>query len=226
MATTYTRSQYKTWVRTRLGDDAFSDSLLNLFLNDANREICHEERWPFLITTFEGTVTVGVASYDWQSDAEDLINLTLTDPDNYSRTLHYLPFETFDKRYPDPSQMTSAQPTVWTKLGRTFTIGPAYPDQVYTLLQRYLKAPTLVDSDSATIDVPDEWSETVVLSMLRRAYKAQDQFDLAQEILINDYQPMIDRMRSRLLLPPSGELVSMNWGRNSSIAADLYGLYD
>lgn len=212
MTTSIQFSTYKAWVLNRLDDTSFDSAKLLQFANDENRDICNQERWPFMIKTISGTITTTAATYDWQSDCQALINLLVVNPDANQLPLHYMPFEVFDQKYPDPSQLTKAPPTIWTGIGTTFTVGPAYPDATYTLIQRYVKEPTVITGDSSVLDVPDAFSEIIVLGMLARTQMTNDQYDLAQ-VTLQEREIRLDKMREKLLLPPSGEAISNEWGR-------------
>jgi hypothetical protein len=203
---------YKTWVKNRLGDPSFDSSILTQFANDTNREICNLADWPFKETAFQGTVDGTSAIYDFQSDCQSLINLILVDPNNNAVYLNYLQYKEFDQLYPDPTALTAAQPSVWTSFGRTFQVGPATPDQTYTLLQRYIKNPTTITADSDMVDVPDEFSELMTLGMLARAQSANDQYYLAQ-ITAQEFSAQLDAMKKRLLRRQTGELPRMGRSR-------------
>lgn len=177
------------------------------------------ERWPFMVVNFVGTITTTAATYDWQTNCQDLINLLVIDPNNNALPLHYIPYEVFDRRYPDPAQLTKAPPTVWTKVGNTFTVGPALPNATYTLQQRYLKEPTTLTSDANLVDIPDAFSEIITLGVLARAQEVNDDYDLAQ-ITWGKRNSYVKRMKKRLLLPPSGEAVSNDQGRRRDLWND------
>lgn len=215
MANTILVSTYKTWVKNRLGDTSFDSSILTQFANDTNREICDLADWPFKETAFQGTVDGTSAIYDFQSDCQSLINLILVDPNNNAVFLKYIQYKEFDQLYPDPTALTPAQPTIWTTFGSTFQVGPAKPDQTYTLLQRYIKNPTTITTDSETVDVPDEFSEVFTLGMLRRAQATNDQYDLAQ-LTSQEFDIQIERMKQRLLRRQTGELARMGRSRKPS----------
>jgi hypothetical protein len=208
LANTITVTNYSTDVRNRLGDTSFDSAMLIQFANDTNKEICNFADWPFKETSFQGTVDGTSAIYDFQPDCESLINLILVDPNSNATFLRYLPYKEFDLLYPDPTALTPASPTIWTTFGSTFQIGPATPDQTYTLLQRYIKNPTEITTGSNTIDIPDSFSEVFTLGMLRRAQAANDQYDLSQ-ITSQEFDLQIARMKQRLIKRQTGELARM-----------------
>lgn len=214
MANTITSAEYKNIVRWRIGDDEFNSGLLTQFANDTNREICNGAMWPFMEETFAGTVTSGTATYNLPSDFQTAINLTLTDPDNNAIFLDYVDNKQFTQDYPDPSALNDATPEVWTSFGSTFTIGPAAPDQNYTLALNYLKVPTTITEDGDTLDVPDEFSEVVVLGMLHRALMANDYYDQAQ-VIAQNFDIQLDRMKQRLLRRQTGQSPRIRTGRTN-----------
>lgn len=183
-ANTYTVSQYKNWTMTKLDDAAFNWGTLLQLLNDTNREICNSLPWSFMETTFVGTLTVNKNTYDLNATTptiQQLLDFELTAPDASAIYVDYMPSPEFRQRYPNTSisAMTPHAPSVWTRFGNTLIFGPSAPDQTYTLTQHYLRVPTTLVNDTDTIDIPDDFSELVVLGMYARALELEDQVDYA-----------------------------------------------
>lgn len=223
MLATYTVQQASTAVLGRLGDPAFDSSLLLQFANDENRDICGDAEWPFMQGVFDGTLTVGVAIYNLPSDYQAPIKLLVTDPDQNAIRLKYWPYTRYDNEYPDPTQLTRSMPWMWTTYAQSFIVGPASPDKTYTLRLRYVKEPAELTSVSSIFNVPNAFSEVLVLGILARAQEASDMEDVAK----GTWQYRMDkymRMKRRLLGGPSGEVVSGSWRRRSNVIGDaLYG---
>lgn len=211
---TITVAQYKTAVRNRLDDTSFDGAYLTQFALDTNRELCNSERWRFMESTFVGVVTTNLVTYALPTDYQAAVDLALIDPDGSARYLNYMPFEAFDMAYPDPMQLTAATPSVWTSYGNNLTIGPAKPDQGYTLSLRYYKTPVATITDASTLDVPDEFSELIVLGMLKRALMTNDNYDQAQ-IIQQEIDEQKAAMKDRLMTRQYGDSIRMNVGRNS-----------
>lgn len=200
MANSITVANYQTLVRNRLDDQSYEASKLLQFLNDANREITTAQRWRFMEGVFLGNITIGTNSYALPAGFQAAINFTLTDPDANARFVSYMPYEIYDQKYPDPTALGSATPTLWTFYANSLIIGPGLPDKAYTMQLRYIKSPVTLVNTTDLLDVPDDFSEIVVLSAYRRALMTNDNFDQAQIIqqeVDEKMEAMSDRLQSR-----------------------------
>lgn len=215
MTTSFTLAQYADWVRNRLDDTAFDGAIMKQFANDTNREICHISEWPFMETTFNGTVTQGQQWYDLPTDLETALNLTLVSPTNRAIPLTYMDYREVDAQFPNGSSQTQHTPWLWASFGGDFFIGPYPPDQGYTLQLRYILTPTTLSVDGNTFNVPDAFSEAVVLGMYRRALRYNDEFDQAQLVDI-DFAAAIALMKQRLLPRQTGQNRRVNTGRTNT----------
>lgn len=204
MATTFLVSQYKTWVRNKLDNTSFDDAVLTQLITDVNADICNEPvKWPFMETTFVGTVGTSTNAYLHPTDLQQVINFTVTLPTNRIVYLDYMPYEEFNQRYPSPSFLTPSQPAIWTQFDSKFIVGPAWPDQTYTLSENYIKTPTMTLSDSSTLNVPDDFRELVVLGAYARALEHDDQPDYATA-QYNRFQAQLSLMKQRYGIRQSG----------------------
>lgn len=219
MRTTYLASQYITYAQGRLGDYSYDYDTLFRALEDVNREICNEAQWPFMETTFNGTVTIGEVYYDLQDTIEDFqvpISLQLTSPDGNAVPMKYVPYQKFDHDYPDPTALTRTVPSIWTIFGSTLIIGPAPVNAAYVFRLPYLKEPLSDLTDDHTINVPDAFREVVVLGMVIRAKYADQKFSQAQALTISEFVPKYDAMKKRLLTRQSGQPFQMGSGRDTT----------
>lgn len=214
MVISFTLSQYRTWTLNRLDDASFDSSKLTQFANDTNREICNTYEWPFMKTATSPTST-STATNSYPSDLQVPINLTLTAPSGKEVYLPPKSYEWYDQQYPDPSTLTAATPEFWVPWGATFILGPAALDQAYTYVLRYIKEPTTASADASTLNVPDAFSELVVLGMLSRAHMANDNYDLAQ-VIRQEFDIQLERMARRLLPRQRGESPRMSTGREGN----------
>lgn len=203
MSTTYTLSQYKTWTRNKLDDSSFDDVSLTQFAGDVNLEICNAFAWPFMETTFVGTITSSTNTYQPQSDLQQRINFQVTSPTNRILALEYMPYSEFVQRYPAPATLTASSPSIWTTFGNNLIFGAAYPDTTYTVTEHYLKLPSAPTSDTATLDVPDDFRELVVLGMYARALEAVDQPDYAAQQYVR-FNALLSQMKVRYGIRQAG----------------------
>lgn len=195
-----TVSHYQALVRNRLDDQSYEVGKLLQFLNDANREITNSHRWRFMESTFLGNITIGTNSYSLPTGFQAAINFTITDPNAQASFVRYMPYETYDQFYPDPTALASATPSIWTFFSNSLIIGPALPDKAYTMQLRYIKNPVTLVNTTDLLDVPDDFSEIVVLSAYKRALMTNDNFDQAQIIqqeVEDQMRAMNDRLQSR-----------------------------
>lgn len=211
MANTLTVANYQARTRVKLNRSSYDSTKLIQFADEANKEICNNRRWRFLEATFSGTVTTNYTNYDLPADYQAAINLTLTDPDMNAIFMQYMPYERFDVLYPDPTALTATTPSIWSVYGSSMIIGPAKPDQDYTLRLRYIKVPTPLTQTTQTIDVPDDFAELMVLGMYRRALEASDNFNQAQ-VVYQEWADLMDQMDERLQSRQYGQPLRMGKG--------------
>ena len=126
-----------------------------------------------------------------------------------------MPHGEFFRDTPDPAAASSAHPYNYTLFGNDL-IFAGNPDQEYTLRLQYIADPATISADDDTLDVPDAFRELVVLGMYRRALLHDDHFDQAQAILINEYEPLYQKLRRRYLPRQTGELLTMGNSRNNT----------
>jgi hypothetical protein len=214
MANLITVASYKTAVRNRLDDTSFESAKLLQYLNDTNREICNFRLWPFMETSFTGTLDTTHNTYDAPADYQSFINLAINAPDASAEFISYLPYQEFDQRYPDPTAASASRPACWTTFNNSLVFGPGVPDQVYTLTLRYIKAATTVTSDTDVVDVPDSFSELVVLGMYKRALMTNDSFDQAQ-VVAQDFDILMQSMAERMFTRQSGESAVLRTSRSN-----------
>lgn len=211
---TYLVSQYEGWVRDRLDDTGFSGALLLQFARAVNADIVlASKRWPFRQQVFKGTAAGGYTNFDMPDAVGVPLNLTLYSPSGQRRRMPFKDYLEYDDEYPNPSALAAAPPSFWSRFGSQFILGPGPLDQSYSFQLRYLSKPAAVATDSATIDVPDEYWELVVFGMMVRAHKFNDEADLAQEVLINDYQPALEAMKDNLLTIQEADSARIDTGR-------------
>lgn len=205
-------SHYQALVRNRLDDQSYEAGKLLQYISDSNREICNNQRWRFMEAVFLGNITIGTSSYALPTGFQAAINFTLTDPDANARFVSYMPYELYDQKYPDPTALTTATPTLWTFYANSLIVGPGAPDKAYTMQLRYIKSPATLALTTDLLDVPDDFSEIVVLSAYRRALMTNDNFDQAQ-IIQQEVDEKMEAMSDRLQSRQFGEPVRFGIGR-------------
>lgn len=225
MASTYTMLQYKGFARTKLNRTAYDSTKLTQFIDEANKEICNAEIWRFMERNFIGTIDNSHSQYNFPvADLQAIYDIVVTSPDANVIYPEFVPHEIFRQRYPSQAAtvLAPAPPTVWTSFGNTFKVGPAFPDQTYTISFDYVLSPTnlIGASDSATIDVPDDMYELVTLGVYRRALQASDNYFPAL-LVGQEWEDKLGKMIERYQSRQFGKPLRMGNGRNPSDTADI-----
>ncbi len=209
MLATYTVGAAESIVLGRLGDSSFSTAYLLQFANDVNRWLCNAAEWPFMETTYTGTAGSGDLFFDLQTSVTNFqlpISIQVNDPDNRAVSMKYMAHRDFFELYPDPTAANEAAPNLWSMFGTTLILGPARLNGTYTFQLLYIKEPTELTTTTGatgTFDVPNAFSELVVLGMLARAQATNDQYDLAQ-VTAQEFDIQFGMMQRRLLKRQSG----------------------
>lgn len=211
---TFTLLQYKNWVRNKLGDPSYDDVSLKQFAEDVNMDICNSIQWPFMETTFVGTISSSTNSYAPPANQQQMINFEVTSPTNKLLPLTYMAYDEFVARYPAPSTLTPNAPTIYSTFAGNLIFGPSFPDQTYTLTQQYIRLPkTTLTGDTDVLDVPDDFREAVVLGMYARSLEASDQPDYAVG-QYNRYNAQLAMMKTRYGIRQIGQPLVMRTNRS------------
>jgi len=195
----YTLATVRDAVRDiKLDDPEYEASVVDRFINDAQREIFNSYELPFSEKVFTGTLPSGDYIFDFPDDYQLSQSLKIVDPEANIRTLndYYLPFRQFNEQFPFPSTRDVGTPTYWTTHSNKLYFSQP-TDQVYQLSTWYIKTPTLLEDDLDVPEVPEEFSEALILGATMRVQKRNEDYDLAAA-LNQDYIAQTDLMQMRL----------------------------
>lgn len=178
----YQLSTVRDRIQRKLDNTSFETNKLNDFINDGQRYIFNKRRFTFMeredtVTTSDGSDQLG----SYPTDIQVPITLRLYSPTNYARALTYIEYESFDESIPNPNLTGEGPPIAWTIFNGTPQVYPV-SDTTYTLALRYLKKPAELVDDTDVPEIPEEFSETLVLAGYMRALEHDDDFDQAQVI--------------------------------------------
>lgn len=145
-----------TSVQDDLKDTSFSSTRIRRFLNHGQKVIFNTHEFKFCEKAVSGALTVGVFTYEQQTDHQATIGGVLVDPSATSNYWvmdedNYLGHRDFFEEWPDPSIYPNGMPDRWTEFGDQIYFNRPV-DKLYTFKQRYFRIPTDM---SATTDVPD-----------------------------------------------------------------------
>lgn len=178
----YDLADVRTRVKNKLDDTDFSNALLTQFINDEQREIFNTYEFPFnqAIDTSK-SLDASEFSFTLPTDLQSLKTMEVTSPENeeYDLTKYYMDFTTFKRIYPQQDNESTGQPSYWTMYGDTVEF--AWPaDKTYTFRIYYLKAPTTLVNDADVPEIPEAFSEVLVLGAYIRALEFNDDNDISQ----------------------------------------------
>lgn len=181
----YLLSDIDTRVRQKLDDDSFDTATLINFANDTEREIFNKyrinqmEHQYDLITTTAGSRDL--SSLPTSPPVQSYISLRIILPVNYSKVIPYVEYEDADVYYPNYNLLGQGPPIVWYM----FDGVPALlnlADKTYTLSAKYTINPTKLTTESDIPNIPEEFSELLVLGMYARGLEFNDEYTEANVI--------------------------------------------
>ena len=204
-----TRTTIKTEVLNKLDNQDLDATTVNSFINQSHREILNKHKWPFMESTFSGTLTASTYIYSLPTTAQQLTTFRITDPtaNTIDLTDRYTPFRDFDARHPDPTEDNEGTPDEWTMIGNKFYVWPV-PDVVYTIDTRFLKKPTDLVADSTELDTPEEFQELIVLGAAARILERDDSPDEAA-VLRAQFDTLLQDMILRYSIRQTGRPMVM-----------------
>lgn len=193
----YQLSTVRSRVQAKLDNTSFDAATLTQFINDGQRWIFNHSRMSFnereattVTTTVGSTALTGLPA-----DMAEPISLRVFTPVNYAALIPYMEYEDVDTVYPNVSLIGTGLPIAWTSFNLVPVLVNA-ADQVYTLRLKYIHTPAELVNDTDVPEVPEQFSEVLVLTAYRRALEHDDNFDQAGVIQQQIGQEIID-MNSR-----------------------------
>lgn len=185
-------------VNDKLDDSSYDPSVVNGFINDAQRSIFNNHELPFMEKVFVGTLPVGEYIFEYPIDFQIAQSMVLRNADlqNFDLTDSYIPFREFNARYPAPSLSNAGTPRIWTTYGDKLYFSNI-TDGVYTLSLFYLKTPTVLTDDAHVPEIPEEFEEVLVLGAYYRVLQRNEDYDLAAAVK-QEYEQELAKMVRRL----------------------------
>lgn len=194
----YILSDIVTRVQQRIRDTGYSSTEITSYINDAQRDIFNEYRFPFIQTTQPYTLAPNVSDITNGSglpvDYVQALNLTLTNVGT-NQLLQYMDIRQIDEFYPDPDNPVTNPPSIptkWYVSGETIKVYPI-PNSAYTLSLQYYKKPTTLSADSDVPEVPPEFEELLVLGASYRVLQVKDNYDQAG-VLQNKFDEILQKL--------------------------------
>lgn len=185
-------------INDKLDDTSFDSTVVDNFINDTQRDIFNTYELPFMESYETVDLAVDERIFTLPADCQLPQAATITSPDGQQKDIMsgYMDFRSFVAQFPTPANNTSGPIQYWTSYaGKIFTSAPLDVDYVLELF--YIKTPTTLSDDADTPEVPEEFSETLLLGAFKRVLQRNEDYDLAVSIEA-EYSRQLDKMVARL----------------------------
>jgi hypothetical protein len=174
-----TALDYATRAQKRIRDEAYPATDMYVHLSDTVNEVFNSRMLPEQEESYSANLVAGEHVFEFQSDHTSAQAVTIIDPtienDGTDITNNYLPWETFNKLFPNPANQEPTRPFVYTIRNRQIWF--SHPvDYPYILKVEYIKSSKQITQASDTVEVPDNYSEMLVMGMCERAEETKDNF--------------------------------------------------
>lgn len=187
----------RTAVRERLDDPTFDTAKIDRWTNWVLDDVYTRYQFPFMETTTTLDTVDGTQEYAFSSIASDVDKIrSIIDVTN-EYTLEYVDPTELDETYQDQSDDAENKPQYWTVRDGSVKLYPI-PDDAYTLKVIYKKVPAKLSVASDSPEIPERYSELIVLGVYQKAHEWNDDYDYASVIerqyeqklmkMINDYK--------------------------------------
>lgn len=181
----------------KLDDDEFDPGIVDRFINDTQRDIFNQFELSFQEKIFSGPIPTGAVMFQLPSDVATVQSQVITSPDGKQKDLKssYLDFRSFNQAYPTPSNNTAGPIGAWTLYGKNM-LTSAPTDQSYVMTMFYIKKPTVLEEDADIPEIPEEFSELLVLGAYIRILERNEDFDQAAYVK-SSYNNLLDLLVTR-----------------------------
>lgn len=195
----YQLSTVRDRVQAKLDDTNFSASKINQFINDAQRDIFNTYDFPFnqgidltKVLALDGT------SVTLPTDFQRMRVLETISPSGYEMALtpFSMNYTTFKNIYPYDADRSSGTPSFWTVYGNELLFAWK-ADKQYGLGMYYTKTADELVNDTDVPEIPEAFSETLVVGAYIRALEHNDDNDIADYQRTRYYVPQMQNMMNR-----------------------------
>ena len=181
----------------KLDDDTFDPQVVDNFINDTQRDIFLEYELPFQEKIYSGTIPLGVTRINLPDDISVIQSQIITAADGSQTGIgdYYLPFREFNKRFPTPGNNPARHVGYWTSYGGKMLLSNP-TNAEYTMDLYYIKTPKTLVADGDVPEIPEEFSELLVLGAFARVQSREGDSD---EALVTEqkYQRLLEKLVQR-----------------------------
>ena len=177
----------------KLDDDEFDTGIIGRFVNDTQRDIFNQFELPFQEKIFAGTVPGSSSMFNMPADLALLQSVSMTDVPGFSATR--MNWRDFFAKYPDNTSAEPGKPSAWTLYaGNIIFDKPTDEDYVLTLF--YVRKPITLTVGTQVPEIPEEFSELLILGAYIRCLKFNEDNDQAN-FHEGEYNKMLDLLVTR-----------------------------
>lgn len=177
----------------KLDDDEFDPQIVDNFINDTQRDIFNQFELPFQEKIFRGTIPAGSTIFQLPSDVAQVQSRTVAGVPGFNGMK--MQWRDFFRSYAGADNATPSAPTRWTQYAGNILLN-APTDKDYTMTLFYIRKPKTLTENGDVPEVPEEFSELLVLGAFKRILERNEDFDLANEVEV-DYQRILLQLVSR-----------------------------
>lgn len=190
----------------KLDDEEFDSGVIDNFINDTQRDIFNQFELPFQEKIFKGTIPSGSTMFQLPSDLALMQSQTLADVPGFSKT--QMKWRDFFDTYPDNTNEDAAAPSAWTLYaGNVVFNAPTDSDYVFTIF--YIRKPVVLAEDTDVPEIPQEFSELLILGAYIRVLKRNEDFDQA-DYMQTEYDRQLDLLVTRYGYRETGAIKMKN----------------
>lgn len=181
----------------KLDDEEFDPGIVDRFINDTQRNIFSQFELPFQEKIFEGDIPQGVAMFKLPPDVSQVQSFVLTSPKykQHEMSNGYIPFREFNKLYPAPASAKPGPIFAWTLYGGSIILN-APTNKDYKLTIFYIKSPAKLLMGLDVPEIPEEFSELLVLGAFKRIQERNEDYDQAA-VIGQQYNDLLDMLVAR-----------------------------
>ena len=177
----------------KLDDDEFDPQIVDNFINDAQRDIFNQYELPFQEKIFQGTIPAGSTMFQLPNDLAQMQSQTIAGATGFGG--QKVAWRDFFRAYPDAANATPSAPSRWTQYAGNILLSTP-TDKDYTMTLFYIRKPKTLTQNSDVPEIPEEFSELLILGAFKRILERNEDFDLANEVDV-DYQRILLQLVNR-----------------------------
>lgn len=167
----------------KLDDIEFDSDIIDNYINDTQRDIFNRSELSFQEEIFSGKIPTGYTIFKFPANVALPLSQVITSPDGSQKDMKssYTDFRTFNSLYPTPANNDAGDINCWTLFGGNILM--ARPtDKDYDMTIFYIKKPTKLENDADVPEIPEEFSELLILGAYMRALKRNEDWEEADNI--------------------------------------------